>query len=124
MPTPVKAASTVTSPPINASFQDGRMEDSSTGLDGDNADHPYTILCICQGEWLATGQEFPPATGDLGGVVEECAECWPPEGIVGEDGESKRQRKQPGVQAPEEADRAQRFTQHCDHDQMPVAKRV
>src|SRR5712691_11784375 len=37
MPTPVKAASTVTSPPMRASFQDGRMEDSSRGSSGDNA---------------------------------------------------------------------------------------
>src|ERR1700730_17075979 len=37
IPRPVKAAKTVTSPPIRASFQDGRMEDSSRGSSGGNA---------------------------------------------------------------------------------------
>src|SRR2546425_992579 len=52
MPTPVKAANKVTSPPIRASFQGGRMADSSRGWTGGNACHPYTNLCICQDELL------------------------------------------------------------------------
>src|SRR3989442_12378656 len=56
MPTPVKAANKVTSPPIRASFQGGRMADSSRGWTGGNACHPYTNLCICQDE-LITARE-------------------------------------------------------------------
>src|SRR5690349_20902143 len=57
-PTPVNAASRVTSPPIRASFQGGRIEDSSNGSADGNACHPYTYLYICQDEKLARGQGF------------------------------------------------------------------
>src|SRR5712691_12727397 len=118
------AASTVTSPPIRASFHDGRMGDSSSGLAGDNAASLTQTCVFVKTSRLTSAEQFFPPTRKSCGLDEERGKSRPPEAIVRQDGEAEDERQRLRAQRPQEPEWAEDLSKTRDHDQVPMADRI
>src|ERR1700716_551571 len=100
------------------------MGRSSSGWAGDNAAYPYTDLCICQDEGLASPKQFSSPARESCGSDQEKREGRPPKAIVRRDGDAEDENPRVRVERKMLSSWAQHLSKERASDQVPVADRI